>query len=267
MNPPVKIICPYCYSPDLSMYLEGLSSSAAGAMTMPSGNVDNNNMELKCNACGHVFKPGQGKLSQEAGNWSASTPQSRPAVSGGDDAYVLSMVNTQGKLAAVKYCYDTYGWGLKESKEYVDRIATPHNASFQAATPADENGPDPGAVATILQNQGLLQAIKYVTTATGWNLQQGKAYVDRLMKERNIAAKKACFVATACYGDEDAPEVVRLRRYRDEVLSWSVTGRVFIKTYYLLSPPMAAWIARSAHRKAWVRQYLLSPLLSRLDKH
>lgn len=273
MNPPVKIICPYCYSPDLSMYLEGLSSSsAAGAMTMPSGNVDNNNMELKCNACGHTFKPGLGKLSQETetGNWQQPAFEHRPTSGQPNDALILSMANTQGKLAAIKYCCDTYGWGLKEAKDYVDRITEPGSASGSPASASPGAGtgmgPDPDAVIALLQSQGLLQAIKYVTANTGWNLSQGKGYVDRLTKERNVVVKKACFVATACYGDEDAPEVVRLRRYRDEVLSHSVAGRALIRTYYRLSPPVAAWIARSTGRRDWVRQYFLSPLLERIDR-
>jgi len=249
------------------MYLEGLSSSsAAGAMTMPAGNVDNNNMELKCSACGHVFKPGQGKLSQEGGNLQQPAFGSSPAPIHPNDAYILNMVNTQGKITAIKYCCDTYGWGLKESKEYVDRLTEPDHVSGTPGSMPAGSGPDADAVIAILQSQGLLQAIKYVTTGTGWNLSQGKAYIDRLMKERNVVAKKACFVATACYGDEDAPEVVRLRRYRDEVLSGSVAGRAFIRAYYRLSPPLAAWIARSTSRRNWVRRCLLSPLMARIGK-
>ena len=42
----------------------------------------------------------------------------------------------------------------------------------------------------------------------------------------------ACFVATCCFGNLNAPEVVRLRRWRDEVLANSVTGRRFTAWYY-----------------------------------
>lgn len=264
MNPPVKIICPYCYSPDLSMYLEGLHGSQAGAMSMPSGNVETNNTELKCNACGHIFKPAQGKLSQEAAGTVTGGFSSNPAA-GADDAYIRNIIHTQGKLSAVMYCKDTYGWGLQQAKDYVDRL-TESSSNIPAPAYQTNSGPDPDAVAALVQSQGLLAAIKFVTLNTGWNLQQGKSYVDRLIKERNLQPKKACFVATACYGDEDAPEVVRFRKYRDEVLIHAPAGRAFIHIYYALSPALASWIARSTQRRDWVKRYLLTPLLQRMEK-
>lgn len=266
MNPPVKIICPYCYSPDLSMYLEGLHGSQAGAMTMPSGNVETNNTELKCNACGHIFKPAQGKLSQETTGAVTGGFSSGPAA-GANDAYILSMVNTQGKLSAVIYCKDTYGWGLQEAKAYVDRLSESNsNIPATAYNTSSGSGPDSDAVAALVQSQGLLAAIKFVTLNTGWNLSQAKSYVDRLIKERNLQPKKACFVATACYGDEDAPEVVQFRKYRDEVLIQAPAGRAFIRIYYALSPALASWIARSTQRRDWVKRHLLTPLLQRIGK-
>jgi len=48
-----------------------------------------------------------------------------------------------------------------------------------------------------------------------------------------------CYIATAVYGDYDAPQVIVLRRYRDNKLAKTVAGRLFIKIYYHLSPPLA----------------------------
>lgn len=45
-----------------------------------------------------------------------------------------------------------------------------------------------------------------------------------------------CYIATAVYGSYDCPQVWRFRRYRDEYLSKKVFGKVFIKTYYAVSP-------------------------------
>jgi hypothetical protein len=45
-----------------------------------------------------------------------------------------------------------------------------------------------------------------------------------------------CYVATMVYGDYDAPEVMTLRKFRDEILSKSACGRTFIKYYYKYSP-------------------------------
>lgn len=48
-----------------------------------------------------------------------------------------------------------------------------------------------------------------------------------------------CFIATAVYGDIYAPEVVALRRFRDETLQKTQAGRFFIKWYYRVSPSIA----------------------------
>ena len=50
---------------------------------------------------------------------------------------------------------------------------------------------------------------------------------------------EGCYIATAVYGSYDAPEVMVLRRFRDERLKRSAAGRWFIRTYYKLSPPVA----------------------------
>lgn len=45
-----------------------------------------------------------------------------------------------------------------------------------------------------------------------------------------------CYVATCVYGSYDCPPVWTLRRFRDNILSNSVLGRLFIKVYYATSP-------------------------------
>ena len=43
-----------------------------------------------------------------------------------------------------------------------------------------------------------------------------------------------CYVATAIYGSYDCPEVWVLRRYRDNILSNTWYGKIFIKMYIIL---------------------------------
>jgi len=72
---------------------------------------------------------------------------------------------------------------------------------------------------------------------------------------------KKCFIATAAFGSELAPQVERLRQFRDQVLRKSSLGRSFIKTYYKHSPPLARWISEHEIAKVWVRSQLWLILL------
>ena len=62
-------------------------------------------------------------------------------------------------------------------------------------------------------------------------------------KPAGSLGRKGCFVATAAYGDENAPEVRLLREWRDERLSDDPLGRGFVRAYYAVSPALAAVIA------------------------
>ena len=54
-----------------------------------------------------------------------------------------------------------------------------------------------------------------------------------------LLAEKSCFVATACFGDEQHPTVLGLRRFRDQVLQKKSLGRSFIAWYYRNGPGLA----------------------------
>ena len=69
-----------------------------------------------------------------------------------------------------------------------------------------------------------------------------------------------CFIATACYGTDTAPDVLTLRNFRDSVLLSSKIGRAFVKIYYLLSPPIAKIIASHYIFRSIVRQLFIQPI-------
>lgn len=71
-----------------------------------------------------------------------------------------------------------------------------------------------------------------------------------------------CFVATAAWGTDMAPEVESLRSWRDRVLLRSRVGRLFVKVYYQISPPLAAPSSETARRLV---RGLLRPLVRRLS--
>jgi hypothetical protein len=67
---------------------------------------------------------------------------------------------------------------------------------------------------------------------------------------------RACFIATAAYGDADAPEVEALRRFRDRKLLTNRPGTAFVRLYYRLSPPIAHLIARKPRLRTAVKKTL-----------
>ncbi|MBS1788558.1 MAG: zinc ribbon domain-containing protein [Acidobacteria bacterium] len=110
------------------------------------------------------------------------------------------------------------------------------------------------------QNPQALVELNYIIA----NFPDDDVYVlARELKDEieNPPKKGMCFVATAAYGSPLAPEVILLSRYRDEVLLPSKLGALFVALYYLISPPLAALIARIDFLRAMTRNWLLAPII------
>ncbi|MEL7589090.1 MAG: CFI-box-CTERM domain-containing protein [Prolixibacteraceae bacterium] len=85
-------------------------------------------------------------------------------------------------------------------------------------------------------------------------------------KAANKNGKQGCFIATACYGDYNSPEVLVFRRFRDETLVLSRLGRSVIKFYYRISPFLAKRIANSPFLKVVTRNIFLNPIKSIIER-
>lgn len=68
-----------------------------------------------------------------------------------------------------------------------------------------------------------------------------------------------CYVATCVYGSYDCPQVWTLRRFRDYRLSRTFFGRLFIKTYYAISPT----VVKCFGSRKWFHRFW-KPKLDRL---
>ena len=66
-----------------------------------------------------------------------------------------------------------------------------------------------------------------------------------------------CFIATAAYGSCIEKHVMVLRDFRDHFLITNPVGKVFVKLYYVYSPPVANFIADHNTLRAFVRWGLI----------
>ncbi|MBO5321720.1 MAG: zinc ribbon domain-containing protein [Clostridia bacterium] len=83
-------------------------------------------------------------------------------------------------------------------------------------------------------------------------------YNQQLLKEQQeeSSSKKGCYIATCVYDSYNCPQVWTLRRYRDLCLKKTWYGKVFVETYYLISP----FLVRVFGRTNWFKKVWKIPL-------
>lgn len=87
------------------------------------------------------------------------------------------------------------------------------------------------------------------------NFNQAESYLNRMLND--VKSKNGgCYIATMAYGDYDHPQVLILRKFRDEKLSKSSFGRWFIKTYYHYSPKLVEQLKDSKLINSTIRSLL-----------
>lgn len=128
-------------------------------------------------------------------------------------------------------------------------------------TPAEVMGLGPGSVLNSQAQAAFSEAERLRREA-----QRSEEMARRLEQMYPEKPKSGCFIATACYGSYDHPDVLVFRQLRDQRLLASRVGRVAVALYYAVSPPVAAWVARVPWVSRMIRQTILEPLAYRLRK-
>jgi len=214
------------------------------------------------------------------------------------------LVANKQKIQAIKLFRDATQVDLKEAKDVIDRLETASPAAGPAIQNSnsftlqktftsvldsttipgytlDSNAID--VILSFLAKNQKIAAIKAFRDATNADLKESKDAIDQLdarqprpqpstddssSKNRvqgpSVKVSK-CYIATAVYGSYDAPEVLVLRRFRDEVLSKSLPGRAFIRTYYAVSPPAARRLENAGRMNRLIRS-LLDKIVQRIDR-
>ncbi|MCL4385168.1 MAG: hypothetical protein M1326_02495 [Cyanobacteria bacterium] len=82
--------------------------------------------------------------------------------------------------------------------------------------------------------------------------------------KNNLQKRKYCYVATIIYKDINAPEVIKLRNWRDNVLCNNVFGKLIIKIYYSTGKYLAICINKSLVLKVIIK-YFLDKFINKLN--
>jgi len=80
--------------------------------------------------------------------------------------------------------------------------------------------------------------------------------LTRSGRRKKVKRATGCFIATAAYGDENAPEVRFFRAFRDEYLLPSRVGCQISRLYYAVAPYVAWIIEKTPFLKRLTRKGL-----------
>ncbi len=100
-------------------------------------------------------------------------------------------------------------------------------------------------------NSGYELKTEHISDSSKTTVTIKKNAVGQPDDSKKVSAK--CFVATACYGDENHDALQTLRAFRDEVLQRHRAGRIFIATYYRFGPRAAEFISKTPRIRFFVR--------------
>lgn len=81
-----------------------------------------------------------------------------------------------------------------------------------------------------------INQVKYICYWKDVRAAQAKSTVKKVGTTISSATDNGCYIATMAYGDYDHPQVIELRRFRDDFLIKTIIGRSFINFYYRYSP-------------------------------
>lgn len=79
---------------------------------------------------------------------------------------------------------------------------------------------------------------------------------SRTTTSSTSSSSGGCYIATMAYGSYEHPQVLELRKFRDEILAKSISGRIFIGFYYLISPKLVELLKNQNNVNALIRKAL-----------
>lgn len=187
-------------------------------------------MEKRCSNCN-----GSLKLSADKTKWICDFCESEFCI----DSEIKANATTT-EQSSLDTCYIG---SVKVSKESIQKIDTymATNQKLNAIKFVRE-----------ISGLGLADAKTWVENYKSYNLEEPQKFEPATFSTQQPANKSGCYVATCVYGSYDCPQVWTLRRYRDDTLGSTWYGRLFIRTYYAISPTLVKWFGNTNwFKKLW----------------
>ena len=133
-------------------------------------------------------------------------------------------------------------------------------SAFSAWTPAGGLAVAAPATSTTVQIDALTPATLYAVGVSAIGVCGSSPPTFQIFTTPAIPYTKlsGCFIATAAFGSDLAPEVATLRALRDVATTHSALAAAAVDLYYRSSPPLAGTLARSPVGRALVRAALRS---------
>lgn len=81
-------------------------------------------------------------------------------------------------------------------------------------------------------------------------------FVDRSQNTNWVENSSGCYIATMAYGSYEHPQVLKLRKFRDDILLGSYVGNLLVKFYYYLSPKLVLILKNNTTINKGIRKLL-----------
>ena len=147
----------------------------------------------------------------------------------------LNLENAKETLE--KHFSKKYGEEKKEHYEEVVKTLFPAISYAFGAFTSYKAGIGEGSISSKhFTNLKVVMGKEFMNEAYGKVGEEAPATTGNSSQNGKVQA--GCYIATCVYKSYDCPEVWCLRRYRDNYLAKHVGGRLFIKTYYKISPSL-----------------------------
>ena len=128
------LCCPKCGSRELHAEHKGFSGGKAlagailtGGIGLLAGTIGSKDTQITCLKCGNKFKAGEAMVRKPNGKPNYDNVSE-------EEAMIIGIIQSQGKLSAVKWYKEKYNCGLREAKDAVDDIAAKHITDLTSAS-------------------------------------------------------------------------------------------------------------------------------------